>query len=33
MEKIVRLQSCTRFPLSLVQVATSHYDNATHLNR
>nr|DAQ95114.1 MAG TPA: hypothetical protein [Caudoviricetes sp.] len=32
-EKIARLHSYTRFPLSLVQVATSHYDNATHLNR
>nr|DAJ82822.1 MAG TPA: hypothetical protein [Caudoviricetes sp.] len=33
MAKIARLHSCTRSPLSLVQVTTSHYDNATHLHR
>nr|DAN21190.1 MAG TPA_asm: hypothetical protein [Bacteriophage sp.] len=31
--KIMRLHGCTRSPWSLVQVAASHYDNATHLHR
>nr|DAF59145.1 MAG TPA: hypothetical protein [Siphoviridae sp. ctmwf23]DAO94243.1 MAG TPA: hypothetical protein [Caudoviricetes sp.]DAT14214.1 MAG TPA: hypothetical protein [Caudoviricetes sp.] len=29
----MRLLNCTRAPWSLVQVTTSHYDNATHLHR